>query len=76
MEKADAPDEAQAFFRQTHWFLDGFRESGIVDIGSVVVLWETDEVFEDSQHAGRKIRFIFQWSLKGRAVSSPPASAS
>lgn len=29
-----------------------------------LVLWETDEFFEDVEREGRKIRFVFQWSLK------------
>ena len=122
MDDAGAPEEAQGFFRRTHWFLERFRETGIVDLGEVItpwransnddylllngspsvvsvereappiavfgqddvyeplrrsvnetddipdeddlVLWETDELFEGVKREGRKIRFVFQWSLK------------
>lgn len=122
MDDAGASEDAQTFFQRTHWFLQGFRESGTVDLGEVVtpwransnddylllngspavvsvereappvavfgqdaayerlreavnrtddisgeddlVLWETDEFFEDVVREGRKIRFVFQWSLK------------
>ena len=122
MDERGASQDAQAFFQHTHWFLQGFRESGTVDLGEVVtpwransnddylllngspavvfvereappvavfgqdpayeplrqavnqtddipgeddlVLWETDEFFEDVEREGRKIRFVFQWSLK------------
>lgn len=122
MDDAGASEDAQTFFKRTHWFLEGFRESGTVDLGEVVtpwransnddylllngspavvsvereappvavfgqdpaydplrravnqtddiseeddlVLWETDEFFEDVERQGRKIRFVFQWSLK------------
>jgi len=42
MEEAGASEEAQEFFRRTHWFLTGFRESGVVDVGSVVVPWRAN----------------------------------
>lgn len=42
MEDAGASDEAQAFFRKTHWFLTSFRESGVVDIGSAIVPWRAN----------------------------------
>ncbi len=42
MEEAGASDAARSFFKQTHWFLAGFRESGIVDVGSVVTPWRAN----------------------------------
>lgn len=42
MEEADAPLEAREFFRHTHWFLQSFRESGVVDIGAVLTPWRAN----------------------------------
>jgi hypothetical protein len=42
MEESGASEEAQAFFRGTHWFLTAFRDSGVVDIGSAVVPWRAN----------------------------------
>ncbi|MGH2759060.1 MAG: hypothetical protein ACRDKJ_05785 [Actinomycetota bacterium] len=42
MEAGGASEEAQSFFRETHWFLTAFRESGVVDIGGVVVPWRAN----------------------------------
>jgi hypothetical protein len=37
-----ASRDAQDFFRATHWFMTGFRESGMVDVGSVFVPWRAN----------------------------------
>ena len=42
MRDGGATEEARAFFRETHWFLTAFRESGVVDVGSVVVPWRAN----------------------------------
>jgi hypothetical protein len=42
MDEAGASDAARSFFRQTHWFLRAFRESGVVDIGSVATPWRAN----------------------------------
>jgi hypothetical protein len=42
MDEAGATDEARDFFSATHWFLTGFRESGVVDLGVVVTPWRAN----------------------------------
>lgn len=42
MDETGASEEAQSFFSETHWFLDGFRESGVVDVGSVFNPWRAN----------------------------------
>lgn len=42
MEEAGAPSEAREFFRRTHWFLQGFRDHGVVDIGAVLTPWRAN----------------------------------
>lgn len=42
MDDAGASRQAQDFFRQTQWFLQRFREFGVVDLGEVVVPWRAN----------------------------------
>ncbi len=42
MEDGGASAEARVFFRETHWFLTAFRESGVVDVGGAVVPWRAN----------------------------------
>lgn len=42
MEQAGAPGPAMEFFERTHWFLTGFRDSGLVDVGAVFVPWRAN----------------------------------
>ncbi|HYZ91983.1 MAG TPA: hypothetical protein VFA34_06260 [Actinomycetota bacterium] len=42
MDEAGASESARSFFRQTHWFLQAFRETGVVDIGAVVTPWRAN----------------------------------
>jgi hypothetical protein len=42
MTEGGASEEARSFFRETHWFLSDFTESGVVDVGEVVTPWRAN----------------------------------
>jgi hypothetical protein len=42
LEAEGAPEAAREFFRSTHWFMQGFREHGVVDVAAVLTPWRAN----------------------------------